>query len=135
MPNLTDTRELEIIARSIAEKFGCGISPDEQKEHSKLLAILPERIDTVINNQEKILNSYEDYLLKVRTLEMNQKVNHRRLCDLEDNVGSLTIRVADCENNITKIFTGRKIFFWTLGIVMSVITVLADWILRTFWSK
>jgi hypothetical protein len=135
MPNLTDTRELEIIARSIAEKFGGGISPDEQKEHSKLLAILPERIDTVINNQEKILNSYEDYLLKVRTLEMNQKVNHRRLCDLEDNVGSLTIRVADCENNITKIFTGRKIFFWTLGIVMSVITVLADWILRTFWSK
>ena len=135
MPDLTDTKELELIAKSIAEKFGCGITPDEQREHSKLLAVLPERIDTVINNQEKILNSYEDYLLKVRTLEMNQKTNHNRLCDLEDKVDTLELKVTDCDKNISKIFVGRKIFFWTLGVVLSVITVLADWILRTIWSK
>jgi hypothetical protein len=130
MLDLTDTRELELIAKSIAEKFGCGISPDEQREHSKLLAVLPERIDTVIHNQEKILNSYEEYLLKVRTIEMNQKTNHNRLTNLETSVDALATRVTDCEQNISKIFVGRKIFFWTLGVVLSIITVLADWIFR-----
>jgi len=129
---LTDTRELELIAKSIAEKFGCGISPDEQREHSKLLAVLPERIDTVIHNQEKILNNYEEYLLKVRTIEINQKTNHNRLTNLETNVDALAIKVTDCEQDISKIFTGRKIFFWTLGIVLSALTILADWVFRIF---
>jgi len=127
---LTETREIIKLAEAISEKMGCAIDKNEARRHSEVLAVLPEKIDTIIKNQERHFETLDNYEKRISELEKDV-VN---IPEIRQNQIEIFDRLRKSENDIKGIFVGRKIFFWTLGIVCSALAVLADWFFR-LWDK
>ena len=127
MPKLTDTQILKI-----AEilKAGCLVSNDEAKEHTKILNIIPGKIDDILKNQEKMLSETSKNFAKIVELEKYNYNNVDKINENERYITDIYKRLNACETNVVKLFTGRKVFFSVVAVSMSVFAFLADWIYK-----
>ena len=132
---LTDTEEILNMVNLIAEKTGCGLPPAEVNEHKKILAVLPDKIDLLLENQKVILKKSDNIATRLQKVEIDSMYTKKKMEYIANNYTELCTKVAICEINIEKIFTSRKTFFWTFSVVWVFLTVIIDWLLRMFTNK
>ena len=129
---LTNTEEILNMVNLIAEKTGCGLPPAEVNEHKKILAVIPEKMDLLLENQRVMLIKSDNIATRLQKVEIDSMYTKKKIEYIAKNNNELCTKVAICEINIEKIFTSRKTFFWTFSIVWVVLTVIIDWLIRFF---
>lgn len=122
---------VEEIVKEVMSEFSCRASPEMVVEHDRLLAILPDKMESLVIAVDKLTEK----MGSIETLIARDEARAQDIHRIDENTVEIFDRLSKAENQISGITAYRKAILWTIALVVPVVMVVLEKVAEILWKR